>query len=152
MVYSFVLSTSFHSFNRYSLFIPFLIFIPYSMLLSISFTFSLSLLWYLSVPFSFLLRSLKCSLLNSDFDNFYYLFVLCPLAISFYFKTWIISVWMTCKSHFQVWEKYRKNTIKSWITRKSLPDFSFFFKGWNNRLVPNKKRSTSRLYIVTLLI
>ena len=23
---------------------------------------------------------------------------------------------------------------------------------WNNRLVPNKKRSTSRLYIVTLLI
>ena len=24
--------------------------------------------------------------------------------------------------------------------------------GWNNRLVPNRKRSTSRLYIVTLLI
>ena len=23
---------------------------------------------------------------------------------------------------------------------------------WNNRLVPNRKRSTSRLYIVTLLI
>ena len=27
-----------------------------------------------------------------------------------------------------------------------------FTRRWNNRLVPNRKRSTSRLYIVTLLI
>ena len=57
----------------------FLIFIPYSMLLSISFTFSLSLLWYLSVPPSLPLRSLKCSLLNSDLDIF--LLSLCTLHL-----------------------------------------------------------------------
>ena len=27
-----------------------------------------------------------------------------------------------------------------------------FVMTWNNRLVPNRKRSTSKLYIVTLLI
>ena len=33
------------------------------------------------------------------------------------------------------------------------PSYSAFFKSnWNNRLVPSRKRSTSRLYIVTLLI
>ena len=32
------------------------------------------------------------------------------------------------------------------------PQFSSYNWTWNNRLVPNRKRSTSRLYIVTLLI
>ena len=35
---------------------------------------------------------------------------------------------------------------------ESFPMSQLFSWAWNNRLVPNRKRSTSRLYIVTLLI
>ena len=41
-------------------------------------------------------------------------------------------------------------SIKSFTTGLNMN--SSMFTTWNNRLVPNRKRSTSRLYIVTLLI
>ena len=61
-----------------------------------------------------------------------------------------------CMDHNQLWK-----ILKDGNTRPpDLPlDKSVFRSGsnsetwtWNNRLVPNRERSTSRLYIVTLLI
>ena len=56
-------------------------------------------------------------------------------------KLWKILKEMGIPDHLTCLEKvvYRSgNNSQNWA--------------WNNRLVPNKKRSTSRLYIVTLLI
>ena len=61
-----------------------------------------------------------------------------------------------CVDHNKLW----KNSLKNGNTRPpDLPlEKSMQVKkqhlelDWNNRLVPNRKRSTSRLYIVTLLI
>ena len=63
-----------------------------------------------------------------------------------------LTVWITtnCGKFFKRW-KYQTTWPASW---------EFVFRSgsnsqnwtWNNRLVPNLERSTSRLYIVTLLI
>ena len=44
-----------------------------------------------------------------------------------------------CVDHNQLWKILKEMGIPDHLT-------------WNNRLVPNRKRSTSKLYIVTLLI
>ena len=44
-----------------------------------------------------------------------------------------------CVDHSKLWKILKEMGIPDHLT-------------WNNRLVPNRKRSTSRLYIVTLLI
>ena len=62
------------------------------------------------------------------------------------------TVWITinCRKFWKRWE-YQTTWPASWETciqvRKKQLELDM-----NNRLVPNKKRSTSRLYIVTLLI
>ena len=63
-----------------------------------------------------------------------------------------LAVWITINCG-KFWRRWEFQTIwpASWETymkvRKQQLELS-----WNNRLVPNRKRSTSRLYIVTLLI
>ena len=63
-----------------------------------------------------------------------------------------LTVWITtnCGKFFKRWE-YQTTWPASWEicmqVRKQQLDWT-----WNNRLVPNWERSTSRLYIVTLLI
>ena len=63
-----------------------------------------------------------------------------------------LTVWITinCGKFWKRWE-YQTTWPNSWETcmqvRKQQLELD-----WNNRLVPNRKRSTSRLYIVTLLI
>ena len=63
-----------------------------------------------------------------------------------------LTVWITinCGTFWKRWE-YQTIWPASWGTymqvRKQQLEWT-----WNNRLVPNRKRSTSRLYIVTLLI
>ena len=46
--------------------------------------------------------------------------------------------------------QYVKNSLKDWNMRP--PDLSLEKSVWNNRLVPNQERSTSKLYIVMLII
>ena len=63
-----------------------------------------------------------------------------------------LTVWITinCGKFWKRWE-YQTTWPAYWETymqvRKQQLELT-----WNNRLVPNRKRSTSRLYIVTLLI
>ena len=63
-----------------------------------------------------------------------------------------LTVWITvnCGRFWKKWE-YQTTWPASWETfmqvRKQQLNWA-----WKNRLVPNRKRSTSRLYIVTLLI
>ena len=60
-----------------------------------------------------------------------------------------------CVDHNKLWEILKKMGIPDYLTRllrnlyagQEATDWT-----WNNRLVPNMKRSTSKLYIVTLLI
>ena len=59
-----------------------------------------------------------------------------------------LTVWITrnCGKFFKRWE-YQTTWPASWETSMQVRNWT-----WNNRLVPNRKRSTSRLYTVTLLI
>ena len=63
-----------------------------------------------------------------------------------------LAAWITinCGKFWKRWE-YQTTWPASWETctqvRKQQLEWT-----WNNRLVPNRKRGTSRLYIVTLLI
>ena len=63
-----------------------------------------------------------------------------------------LTVWITinCGQFWKRWE-YQTTWPASWETcmqvRKQQLNWT-----WNSRLVPNRKRSTSRLYIVTLII
>ena len=60
-----------------------------------------------------------------------------------------LTVWITrnCGKFWKRWE-YQTTWPASWeICMQVRKNWT-----WNNRLVPNRKRSTSRLYIVTLLI
>ena len=63
-----------------------------------------------------------------------------------------LTVWITtnCGKFFKRWE-YQTTLPASWETCMQVkkPQLE---QDMNNRLVPNKKRSTSRLYIVSLLI
>ena len=65
-----------------------------------------------------------------------------------------LTVWITisCGTLWKKWE-YQTTWPVSWEicmqVRKQQLELDMT---WNNRLVPNRKRSTSRLYIVTLLI
>ena len=58
-----------------------------------------------------------------------------------------------------VWYSYLFQNFQQFIVIHTVKGFGIVnkteidvFLEWNNRLVPNRKRSTSRLYIVTLLI
>ena len=61
-----------------------------------------------------------------------------------------------CVDHNKLWEILKKMGIPDYLTclLRNLYAGQEATKNWtwNNRLVPNRKRSTSRLYIVTLLI
>ena len=63
-----------------------------------------------------------------------------------------LTVWIP-RNCGKFWKRWEYQTIRpaSWETcmqaRKQQLDWT-----WNNRLVPNRKRSMSRLYIVTLLV
>ena len=60
-----------------------------------------------------------------------------------------------CVDHKKLWKILKENTrppdlpLKKPICRSGSNSENWT---WNNRLVPNRKRSTSRVYIVTLLI
>ena len=71
-----------------------------------------------------------------------------------------LTVWITtnCEKFFKRWE-YQTTWSASWeicmqVKKQQLEQWTASKIGttWNNRLVPNWERSTSRLYIVTLLI
>ena len=61
-----------------------------------------------------------------------------------------------CVDHNKLWKILREMGIPDYLTclLRNLYAGQEATKNWtwNNRLVPNRKRSTSRLYIVTLLI
>ena len=61
------------------------------------------------------------------------------------------TVWITinCGKFWKRWQ-YQKTWPASWETYMQVRKKQNWT--WNNRLVPNRKRSMSRLYIVTLLI
>ena len=61
-----------------------------------------------------------------------------------------LTVWITinCGKFFKRWE-YQTSWPVSWEMQVRKQQLEL---AWNNKLVPNRKRSTSRLYIVTLLI
>ena len=65
-------------------------------------------------------------------------------------KTWTVWITINWGKFWKRWE-YQSTWPAPWETcvqvRKQQLNWT-----WNNRLVPNRKRSTSRLYIVTLLI
>ena len=63
----------------------------------------------------------------------------------------LLTVWIT-KSCGQFWKRWKYQTTwpASWENYMQVRKQQN--RTWNNRLVPNRKRSTSRLYIVTLLI
>ena len=63
-----------------------------------------------------------------------------------------LTVWITrnCGKNWKWWE-YQTTWPASWETYMQVRKQQLNWT-WNNRLVPNRKRSTSRLYIVTLLI
>ena len=55
-----------------------------------------------------------------------------------------------CVDHNKLWKYFKR-----WEYQTTLPaswEICTLVKTWNNRLVPNRGRSTTRLYIVTLLI
>ena len=62
-----------------------------------------------------------------------------------------LTVWITTNCG-KFWKRWEYQT--SWPPEKSVCRSGSNSQNWtqNNRLVPNRKRSTSRLYIVTLLI
>ena len=60
-----------------------------------------------------------------------------------------------CVDHNKLWKILKEMGIPDHLTCLFGNLYADFHAGtwtWNNRLVPNRKRSTSRLYIVTLLI
>ena len=63
-----------------------------------------------------------------------------------------LTVWITinCRKLWKRWE-YQTTWPASWEPICRLGSNSWKWT-WNNRLVPNRERSTSRLYIVTLLV
>ena len=54
-----------------------------------------------------------------------------------------------CVDHNQLWKILKEMGIEKSVCRSDSNSYNWT---WNNRLVPNRKRNTSRLYIVTLLI
>ena len=64
----------------------------------------------------------------------------------------ILIVWITinCRKFWKRWETRPSDLpLEKFVCRSGSNSYNWT---WNNRLVPNRKRSTSRLYIVTLLI
>ena len=64
-----------------------------------------------------------------------------------------LTVWITtnCGKFFKSWEY--QTTLPAFSEKSVCRSGSNSYNWtWNNRLVPNRKRSTSRLYIVTLLV
>ena len=63
-----------------------------------------------------------------------------------------LTVWITinCRKFWKRWG-YQTTWPASWESYMHIRKQQLNWT-WNNRLVPNRKRSTSRLYIVTLLI
>ena len=61
-----------------------------------------------------------------------------------------------CVDHNKLWKSLKEMGIPDHLTcllrNLYAGQETTVRTGWNNRLVPNSKRSTSRLYIVTLLI
>ena len=64
-----------------------------------------------------------------------------------------LTGWTTtnCGKFWKRWE-YQTTWPASWEICMQLKKQQLELDTWNNRLVPNRERSTSRLYIVTLLI
>ena len=60
-----------------------------------------------------------------------------------------------CVDHSKLWDVLKETGIPDHLTcllRNLYAGQEATIRTWNNRLVLNRKRSTSRLYIVTLLI
>ena len=57
-----------------------------------------------------------------------------------------------CVDHSKLWKILKETGIPDHLTCFLRSGSNSWNWTWNNRLVPNRKRSTSRLYIVTLLI
>ena len=57
-----------------------------------------------------------------------------------------------CVDHNKLWKILKDMEIPDHLTCLLRNLYAGQEATWNNRLVPNRKRSTSRLYIVTLLI
>ena len=60
-----------------------------------------------------------------------------------------------CVDHKKLWKVFKETGIPDHLTCRNLytgQEATVKNWTWNNRLVPNRKRSTARLYIVTLLI
>ena len=57
-----------------------------------------------------------------------------------------------CVDHNKLWEILKEMEIPDDLTCFLRSRSNSLNWTWNNRLVPNRERSTSRLYIVTLLI
>ena len=57
-----------------------------------------------------------------------------------------------CMDHNQLWKILKEMGIPDHLTCLLRNLYAGQNWTWNNRLVPNRKRSMSRLYIVTLLI
>ena len=59
-----------------------------------------------------------------------------------------------CVDHNKLWNILKEMGIPDHLLRNLYAGQEATVRNWtwNNRLVPNRKRSTSRLYIVTLLI
>ena len=75
------------------------------------------------------------------------------LALSVYHRSVLCSPLRTSPLWASLVAQLLKNPPVMWETGvQSLGWEDPLEKGWNNRLDPNRKRSMSRLYIVTLLI
>ena len=57
-----------------------------------------------------------------------------------------------CVDHNKLWKILKEMGIPDHLTCLLRNLYAGQEATWNNRLVPNRKRNTSRLYIVTLLI
>ena len=67
---------------------------------------------------------------------------------------WLLTVWITI-NYGQFWKRWEYQTTwpASWEICMQVRNLYAVRTGkWNSRLVPNQERSTSRLYIVSLLI
>src|SRR5574337_1708334 len=59
-----------------------------------------------------------------------------------------VKLWIMCVNHNKLWKILENLPLEKSICRSRSNSLNWT---WNNKLVPNRERSTSRLYIVTCL-